>query len=193
MACGTTETSGSTGSASWSLPYTGERGRGTVSFQAHKQSDTWFVDGAALEVDDETIDLLQCARGTPSRGLAQTNADAATARFDGKVIRSTHAAIGPGAACTGTLERERGSPTAHVTVRCTGGAAEATEDVLVYDGRARFSLDVADASRGDDDRAEYDDAKTTAEDGTPGCRLSSSGATGTLTLWDASYEIVVAL
>ena len=199
VACGSTEISGSSGDASWTLAYTGERGRGDVAFNAIKRQDMWTVTAATLEVDGEVVDLVQCRGGkrgpgpAPGRQLAQTNADGAKATFDGKVLRSTHATIVVGSVCKGTLERERGSPSAHVALRCTGGAAEASEDILAYDGRGDFALDVVDASRGDDDRAEYDDAKTTAEDGTPGCRLSARGGSGTLTLWDPGYEIVVEL
>jgi hypothetical protein len=196
VACGSTEVSGSSGSASWNLAYTGARGRGDVSYEAVKRDDTWTVIRAFLEVDGETVDLVHCPGKklpAPARALAQTNADGATATFDGKVLRSTHATIVVGSVCKGTLARERGSPFAQVTVRCTGGAAEASDDLLAYDGRGDFALDVVDATRGDDDRAEYDDAKTTAEDGTPGCRLSARAGAGTLTLWDPGYEIVVEL
>lgn len=196
FACGTTETEGSYGRSSWSLPYTGSRGRGTVSYAAEKRAGEWHLDGATLEIDDETIDLLACAQSAsaPRRPakLAQTNADAATATFDGKVLRSTHPTIREGATCRGTLSRERGSPFAKLAVTCDPGAAEAS----LYDGTGSFTLDVRDPSRRDDDRSEYDDSKTTEADRTPGCRLSSAGATGTLTIWDtapAPYEIVVAL
>ncbi|MBA3453788.1 MAG: hypothetical protein H0T42_11905 [Deltaproteobacteria bacterium] len=54
---------------------------------------------------------------------------------------------------------------------------------------------VGDPSRRDDDRSELEDAKTSDQDKTPGCRLSAAGAAGTLTIWDTApaYEIVVAL
>jgi hypothetical protein len=198
MACGSTEVSGSSGNATWSMAYTGNRGRGDVSWEAIKRQDQWSVQAATLEIDDEVIDLVHCVRGNakgpgPGRVLAQTNADAIQGDFEGKVIRSTHTAIVVGSVCKGTIARERGSPSGTVAVRCTGGAAEASNDILAYDGRGNFSLDVADASRREDDRAEYDDAKTTDQDGTPGCRISASAGKGTLTLWDAGYEIVVEL
>jgi hypothetical protein len=192
-ACGTTELEGNYGRSSWSVPYTGSRGRGTVQYDASQHAGTWTLDRANLEVDGENIDLVACsgtaaAKPSATMTLAQTNADAATATFDGKVIRSTHPTVKVGATCRGELARERGSPTARVNVSCEGADA-------LYAGTGSFSMDVGDATRRDDDRSEYDDSKTSDGDGTAGCRLSGSGAKGTLTIWDMSpaYEVVVEL
>jgi len=205
MACGSTKISGDSGSASWRMPFTGSRGRGTISSVAYKRDGDWQLDGAVLEIGAEKIDILACAGVTPggsrpSGGIVQTNADAASARFDGKVIRSNHPTILSGSTCSGTLKRERGATTAHATVTCkagvgeSGGAAPAGE-LALYDGDGTFSMEVGDPSRRDDDRSELEDAKTSDQDKTPGCRLSSAGTSGTLTIWDTApaYEIVVEL
>lgn len=192
MACGSTETSGGTGQASWSTPYTGSRGRGTVSYDAEKHGGDWVLHRAVLEVGGEEIDLLACTGARrPEGSIVQTNADAANADFDGKVIRSSHPAIAVDATCTGTLRRDRGATTARMTVRCRSGAT----DLTLYDGTGAFKLEVGDPSRRDDDRTEYDDSKTTEQDETPGCRASTAGSSGTLTIWGVSpaYEIVIAL
>lgn len=198
LACGTTEAEGNYGRASWSVPFTGERGRGTVSYDASEHAGEWTLDRATLEIGDETIDLVACTRparpARPKNPLAQTNADATTATFDGKVIRSNHPSIAERATCHGELKRERGSASAHVKVTCERGG-DAPGQTQVYDGSGGFSLDVRDSTKRDDDRGEYDDSKTSDVDGTPGCRLSSSGSSGTLTVWDTSpaFEIVVEL
>jgi len=191
MACGSTETSGGSGRASWKLPYTGSRDRGTVSFDAEKRGGEWMLLNAVLEVGDETIDLQACSGTSRPGRIAQTNADAAGAELDGKVIRSNHSMIAQGSTCTGTLRRERGATTARMTVRCNGGEG----DIAIYDGSGTFTLEVGDPSRRDDDRTEYEDKQTREQDKTPGCRMSSAGSQGTLTIWDTSpaYEIVVAL
>jgi hypothetical protein len=192
MACGSTETSGGLGKASWSMPYTGSRDRGTVSFDAEKRGGDWMLYRAVLEVGGETIDLLACSEAPrPGGRPVQTNADAASAELDGKVIRSSHSTIAVGSTCTGTLRRERGATTARMTVRCKGGEG----DVAIYDGTGTFEMQVGDPSHRDDDRSEYVDKKTREEDETPGCRLSAAGSSGTLTIWDASptYELVVEL
>jgi hypothetical protein len=202
FACGQTETEGAYGHASWSMPYSGSRGRGTVEYAAEKRAGVWRLDAATLEVDGETIDLVPCAMQTRPRQpqppkqmatLAQTNADAVTATFDGKVLRSTHPTIATGTGCRGTLSRERGSPFAKVKVECA--AAAGSSGSTLYDGTGSFTLDVGDPARRDDDRGELDDSKTTEADGTPGCRLSMSGDNGTLTIWDGApaYEVVVEL
>ncbi len=200
-ACGSTENEGAYGTSSWHLPYSGSHGRGTVSYAAQKRAGVWHVDAATLEIDDETVDLVACAGGAPSgpasstKVLAQTNADGATATFDGKVLRSTHSTIHEGATCRGTLKRERGSAFAQMKVECDPGTSESGGAIQIYDGTGTFTLDVRDPSRRDDDRSEYDDSKTSEADHTPGCRLSQSGASGTLTIWDdePAYEIVVPL
>lgn len=195
VACGSTESSGGNGNASWTLPYTGARDRGTVSFDAIKRGGVWRVDRATLEVGDEIIDLVACSsRGStgPAAGgarLSQTNADAAQATFSGKVLRSTHATVAVGAECTGTLERERGGPTAHVRVTCQ--VANAAEAAVAYDGRGAFTLDVRDAARSDDDHIEYSDSAAPEIK----CRLSAADGKGTLTLWSTApaWELVVEL
>jgi len=206
MACGSTKTSGDSGTASWRMPYTGSRGRGTISFASYKNGGDWQIDRASLEIDGEEIDILACGGGAPAGGrssgrIVQTNADAASASFDGKVIRSNHPTILSGSTCSGALKRERGATTAVARVSCkagvgeSGGAAPAGESVL-YDGTGTFSMEVGDPSRRDDDSSEFEDAKTSDQDKTPGCRLSSAGSSGTLTIWDAgsaAYEIVVEL
>ena len=188
VACGSTKVSSDSGTASWSRAFTGSRDRGDVSYSAVKVGGEWRVVEARLSVGDEEIDLVACANGgaQPAGRLSQTNADAAKATFTGKVIRSTHPTIAVGAACTGDLDRPRGSPTAGVRVRC-GEGAEAT---VTYDRRGAFTLDVRDASRPDDDRVEYDDSEPSAD---VKCRLSAADGRGTLTVWSAAWEIVVEL
>ncbi len=208
LACGSTKTSGSSGNASWNLPYTGSKGRGTVSFRAWKDRDVWELDSAVLDAGGESIDLLRCGGPGPARNagggeqIVQTNADAATASFDGKVIRSNHPTILSGSTCKGTMKRERGATTAKVTVTCkagvgeSGGAQPPPTDVALFDGEAGYKMEVGDPSRRDDDRMEIEDAKTSEQDKTPGIRLSGAGNAGTLTIWDttpAAYEIVVGL
>lgn len=204
IACGSTKSSGNSGVARWGLPYTGSRGRGTVSFDAEKWGDDWQLHRAELEVDGESIDILACSGGsapsTKQAQIVQTNADAATATFEGKVIRSTHPTILTGSTCVGSLKRERGATTAHVTVTCKAGIGESggaapSGAIKLYDGDGTFSMEVGDPSRRDDDRSELEDAKTSDQDTTPGCRLSGAGEQGTLTIWDAApaFEIVVAL
>jgi hypothetical protein len=114
--------------------------------------------------------------------LSQTNADAAQAKFSGKVIRSTHPTLAVGIECTGTLDRDRGSPSARVVVTC------GTTDL--YDARGSFKLDVLDPTRRDDDHLEYEDIA-----GTPACRLSAADGKGTLTVWSTApaWELVIDL
>ena len=191
-ACGSTELSGGNGNASWSLAYTGSRDRGSVSYDAIKRGGEWIVDRATLEVGDEEIDLVACANSgrakQPAGRLSQTNADAAKAEFSGKMIRSTHPTLAAGTECTGTLARERGSPTAHVRVTC--GTANSAEATVAYEGNGTFTMDVRDGSRPDDDHIEYDDASAETK-----CRLSAADGKGTLTVWSTTpaWELVVEL
>lgn len=192
LACGETETSSRTGRASWTVSYTGARGRGQIAYDAVKRAGDWQIEHAELLIDDQAIDLLACAGAAPA-SLVQTSADEVHAGFEGRVLRSTHPSIVAGGRCQGRLDRERGATTAHVVVRCPTGTAERTDTVPLYDGTGRVTLDVRSPSRRDDDRVEFADDRTTDADGSPGCRFSGAGATGTLTVWDAGYELVLAL
>ncbi len=129
-----------------------------------------------------------------SRELAQKNEDGLKGSFDGKVLRSTHPSVAEGTRCEGTIERKAASSTAHVTVVCSG--------ISIYDGTGAFSLDVRDPKKREDDRIEFNDAKTSDVDKTPACNLvgenaKADGAGGTLTVRDAggktAFEIVVVL
>lgn len=203
MACGSTKVSGASGLARWELPYTGSRGRGTVSFDAEKRAGNWLLHHAVLELGGESVDILACSGGpasAPGGSIVQTAADPASATFEGKVIRSTHPIILTGSVCTGTLKRERGATTARVTVTCKAGIGESGTaappvSIALYDGDGAFSMNVGDPSRRDDDRSELEDRRTSEQDQTPGIRLSAAGTQGTLTVWDTSpaFEIVVAL
>jgi len=62
----------------------------------------------------------------------------------------------------------------------------------LFQGDGSFTLDVRDSTRRDDDHSELD-ASIVTDTGTSGCRLSSSGTSGTLTVFGASYEVVVEL
>jgi hypothetical protein len=200
VACGNTEVSGGNGTASWSLPYTGSRGRGTVSFDAVKRGGEWYVDRAVLEIADESIDLVGCAAARAPGPLApssarpsQTNADAMLTKFSGKIQRSTHPTLAAGTDCSGSLQREIGSPTAQVRVTCR--PASGPEPLVLYDGRGSLDLDVRDASRLDDDHIEYDDGEPEAGAPLVRCRLSSVDHHGSLTVWSTtpSWEIVVTI
>jgi len=100
-----------------------------------------------------------------------------------------------------TINRERAAATAEVVVRCIAGTPERPVDgatdsagmVAVYTGRPSLRLDVRDPGRRDDDVLDLEDTRATAEDGTPGCRLHTVGAAGTLTVSDPGLALTLAL
>ena len=63
LACGQTREHTRRGRASWTVTYTGARGRGQVSYLARNRTGDWRVERAELVVDGEAIDLLACAAG----------------------------------------------------------------------------------------------------------------------------------
>lgn len=62
VSCGSTETGGGTGQASWRMSFSGTRGRGALHFDAEQHAGQWSVTRAWLDAEGEDIDLLACAR-----------------------------------------------------------------------------------------------------------------------------------
>jgi hypothetical protein len=130
-----------------------------------------------------------------TRVLDQKPEDAVDGTFSGKVLRSTHSRVAEGSRCEGTFRRERGSPSAHVVVRCG--------ELVMYDGTGRYELSVGDPTRRDDDASTFADTATSEADRTPALTLSGEnnrpdGSSGTMNLWDVetttpAYEIAIAL
>ncbi|CAN5918211.1 hypothetical protein BH11MYX2_BH11MYX2_19800 [soil metagenome] len=188
-ACGGMEISNTEGYADWEYSWVGDKARGVISYRADLSNDVWTVKRATLATDDGPLDLVACAGGVTStkQVLAQTNADAANVSFSGKVITSSNAAVAVGTECTGSLERTRGSRTAHVLVTCRANAQQA-EGTAIYDGTGNFTLDVKDSTNRSDDHIELDDST-----GAPGARLSANAGKGTLTVFSRDWEVVVDL
>lgn len=182
FACGSTKISGAEGTASWTLAYTGENGRGTVSYNAVKQNDEWSVIAATLETGDTKIDLVACAGGAVN---ALQRLDAS---FDGKVVSSTHEQVKVDMVCKGTLTRVTGETLADVAVTCAESAT-AGEGTVVYRGRATVTADMGSSTKGDE-KLEYNDTA-----GPVNATLIFDGPTGTLRVWSQSpaWEIDVAL
>ncbi len=182
MACGSTKISGSSGTASWTLPFTGENGRGTVRYQAVKQNDEWNVIAAELEADGETIDLVRCAGG------AVNSLQKLSGTFDGKVTSSTHETVTVDMVCKGSIERASGETIAEVSVTCVDNAT-ASEGTVVYRGRSTVTADMGSSGDGDE-KLEYTDTK-----GPVNATLTFDGPKGSLRVWSPSpaWEIVVAL
>jgi hypothetical protein len=182
LACGSTEISGSSGNASWQMPFTGENGRGTVSYQAVLQNDEWSVVAAQLEADGETIDLVACAGGTVS------SLQKLSGSFDGKVTESTHESVKADMVCKGTLERKAGETMADVSVTCAD-SANAGEGTVVYRGRSEVTADMGSSAKGDE-KLEYNDTK-----GPVNAKLTFDGPTGSLRVWSQSpaWSISVSL
>lgn len=182
LACGSTEISGSTGSASWSMPFTGENGRGTIAYSAIKQNGEWHVVAATLDADGQAIDLVACAGGAVN---ALQRLDGT---FEGTVTESTHEQIEPGMYCTGTINRRAGETLADVVATCAESET-AGEGTVVYRGRSEVKADMGSAAKGDETLA-YEDTK-----GPVNATLTFEGATGSLRVWSLSpaWEIRVAL
>jgi hypothetical protein len=182
IACGSTKISGSEGTSSWTISYTGENGRGTVEYRAVKTNDEWNVIAATLETDTGTIDLVACAGGTVN---ALQKLDGS---FDGKVTSSTHELVKVDMVCKGTLKRGGGETLAEVVATCAD-SANAGEGTVVYRGRSEVKADMGTSAKGDE-TLEYNDTK-----GPVNATLTFDGPTGSLRVWSQSpaWEINVAL
>lgn len=97
-ACGSSETSGGTGRASWDVAVYGSKTDGRLTYDAEKHGGQWVFTSMNLEVGDAVIDILACARS------AKDDASVKTASWNGSVLRSTHDKVGDGASCAGRLD-----------------------------------------------------------------------------------------
>jgi len=62
LACGSTKSGGGTGTASWNLPVSGSRARGTLSVSLEKHGGQWAMTRGELSSRGDSVDLVQCAR-----------------------------------------------------------------------------------------------------------------------------------
>jgi len=63
LSCGSAETEDDDGRASWSMPVSGPRGRGSLDIRAAERSGRWQFGALVLTVGGRTIDVLGCAAG----------------------------------------------------------------------------------------------------------------------------------
>ncbi|TNF34433.1 MAG: hypothetical protein EP329_07230, partial [Deltaproteobacteria bacterium] len=62
LSCGSSESSGAFGQASWETPIAGTRARGTLHYAAERRASDWRVLTAAVTLDGETIPVVPCGR-----------------------------------------------------------------------------------------------------------------------------------
>ncbi len=68
LSCGSAETSGSFGEASWRFPVAGSKARGAYSIVAERRGGPWQFHQAELTVDGQTINVLTCSPGAGGGG-----------------------------------------------------------------------------------------------------------------------------
>jgi hypothetical protein len=78
-ACGQMETGGGTGNASWSVPVSGSRGRGTYEYVLEQHAGRWQVMAATLHAQDQNVDVLGCSSALPVSAGSSGNPGSATA------------------------------------------------------------------------------------------------------------------
>jgi hypothetical protein len=92
--CGSAETQGAFGRASWVLPVAGPKGRGSYSFAAEQRGGPWQLLQGTLEVGEQVIDVVRCTAGqVVSLTRLETYRGVVT-----QVMGSTP--VEPGAACS---------------------------------------------------------------------------------------------
>lgn len=194
--CGTAETQGEFGRASWTFPVRGPRGSAQVAVVAERRGGPWTLLRLEATVDDRTIDVLACARAAeaatrpavatsvpgsdPTVSSPRTPPPAGTLRsarvhrVDATIQSTTPGApLAVGARCTIEL-MEHAAAACEATVRCGG--------LLVYHDR-RPSCP-ADA-RG---LLSYTDVNPTPASNPPSPALSVVLGSGRATLSDQSPD-----
>jgi len=70
LAMGSSETQGGHGRASWRVPVSGSRGRGTYRYTVMKMGGPWQINSAVLEAGGQMLDIANCAPGAGGSAVA---------------------------------------------------------------------------------------------------------------------------
>ncbi len=185
LACGSSESSGAYGNASWQIPVSGPKDSGRFEFAGRNQGAGWHLDRAMLTVGDRSVSVWPC-------GAAQATSEmrlSSGMNLSGTVISSVgKPGILPNSACTVNL-----SPTpkdafdsgynCHITVQCGAAVIYGWEGsgytrCTVVNGVAVRADDITGAAAGDDPRLTLDIAGKS-------CVVSDDGT--------APFTVIIAL
>lgn len=101
MSCGSAETGGGSGNASWTMPVVGPHGRGTYSFYMEQHGGPWTLLRGDLEVGDTEVDVVNCTLATGGQAARTTRRLAGTitatvGRTPAPTGTECEVAVGPG-------------------------------------------------------------------------------------------------
>lgn len=114
LSYGNAETEGDDGSANWTFPIEGPRGRGSLDVLARERSGRWQFGRMVLTTGGRSIDVVACAAGGTGAIAAITHRE-----LSGTVTTIVGApGVAQGASCTVTIDPSDGVLNCHVTVAC---------------------------------------------------------------------------
>ena len=116
LSYGNAETEDDDGTANWTFPIAGPRGRGSLDVLARERSGRWQFGRMLLTTGGHSIDVVACAAGGTGAVVAITHRE-----LSGTVTTIVGApGVVQGASCTVTIDPSEGVQTCHVTVACGG-------------------------------------------------------------------------
>jgi hypothetical protein len=186
LSCGSSESSGSYGNASWRIPVSGPKDSGQFEFEGRNQGNGWRLDTARLKVGDHSLSVWPCGSAATS-GTAEPLT--AGMNLTGMVMSSVgNPAVAPNMQCaisvspTSPEARDAGY-NCHVKVQC------GTAVIYGWEGAGYTRCQVANgaAARADDTTgsASNDDPKLALNIASKSCMVSDDGM--------APFTVIIAL
>lgn len=184
MSCGSAETEGAFGRASWSMPVRGTKARGTYQFAVEKRGGGWQMLSGSLSAGGQVVDIASCTPGAGGGGLMAPSA------FTGTATAVTGSApVAQGSPCTVTVTPvSAGQFNCRVAVQCGGS-------ILYGSGQGGYTtcLTIPDATGGSAISAQ--DAQMTPADNDPSMSLQTAANLATVSdqgpagVWSVSVQL----
>jgi len=115
LSCGSAETGGGRGNASWMLPVQGSKQRGSYKVVMEDRGSGWTLLEGYLSVGEVELDVVQCTLAASGQGVATLR------KLSGEVVSALGSApVPPGTPCTVELGPGGGPFGCRVQVRCGG-------------------------------------------------------------------------
>ncbi len=170
VGCGSSESSGGSGYAQWSIPVSGTDGGGTLSYTAEQGGGVWRIQHATLRVDGRFIGVVPCTGEIGDRDDARGIIDAGVSREGVVTTVSGEAPVTEGDRCSVLVLPDPDFPDSvpfncRVLVSCDGRAIYGTTSTNGYvfcavrDGRPVSAHDGAGSADSSDPMLDMNLAK----------------------------------
>lgn len=162
--CGSAESGGAFGQATWSMPVSGPSGRGTYKFVAENRGQGWKLLQGDLETGGEHIDVMQCALASgqerpEQKRMVEGTVETAIGAVETRPGTRCRLDIGPGDGPYGCRLKVDCGGTVLYGARDTSGYVRCRISKAPGGGEVVSALDSEDGADGDDPALELKEAE----------------------------------